>query len=313
MSKSMDMQQKYRDIIERLDVNYKKIKTMRPLPAAGVAYFRNEFAISTTHNSNAIEGNTFTYDETKLLLEKGITSSARSFREHEDIVGYKKGFDFLYEALKQGTEISEDFVKRIHSFVQQGAEDAGEYRTIQNYIGDLSRVVYTPCSPREVPDKMKDYIQKVRSDSKKNKDLMARENIEWEKLFHGFAEHHIEFERIHPFTDGNGRTGRLLLTYEMISLGLVPVDIRYDERSRYYAALAAYEDKLRYSTRPESKTEKLAKLLAECELRSSDLWIKTFSDYCQADASGTEKADQAGQASASSPGGKGKGKASRGK
>ena len=313
MSKSMDMQQKYRDIIERLDVNYKKIKTMRPLPAAGVAYFRNEFAISTTHNSNAIEGNTFTYDETKLLLEKGITSSARSFREHEDIVGYKKGFDFLYEALEQGTEISEDFVKRIHSFVQQGAEDAGEYRTIQNYIGDLSRVVYTPCSPREVPDKMKDYIEKVRSDSKKNKDLMARENIEWEKLFHGFAEHHIEFERIHPFTDGNGRTGRLLLTYEMISLGLVPVDIRYDERSRYYAALAAYEDKLRYSTRPESKTEKLAKLLAECELRSSDLWIKTFSDYCQADASGTEKADQAGQASASSPGGKGKGKASRGK
>ena len=102
-------------------------------------------------------------------------------------------------------------------------------------------------------------------------------------------------------------------THEMISLGLVPVDIRYDERSRYYAALAAYEDKLRYSTRPESKTEKLAKLLAECELRSSDLWIKTFSDYCQADASGTEKADQAGQASASSPGGKGKGKTSRGK
>ena len=296
MSKSMDMQQKYRDIIERLDVNYKKIKTMRPLPAAGVAYFRNEFAISTTHNSNAIEGNTFTYDETKLLLEKGITSSARSFREHEDIVGYKKGFDFLYEALKQGTEISEDFVKRIHSFVQQGAEDAGEYRTIQNYIGDLSRVVYTPCSPREVPDKMKDYIEKVKRIEK-----------------YGFAEHHIEFERIHPFTDGNGRTGRLLLTYEMISLGLVPVDIRYDERSRYYAALAAYEDKLRYSTRPESKTEKLAKLLAECELRSSDLWIKTFSDYCQADASGTEKADQAGQASASSPGGKGKGKASRGK
>ena len=202
----MDTQPKYRDIIEKIDADYKKIKAMRQLPAAGVAYFRNEFAISTTHNSNAIEGNTFTYDETKLLLEKGITASARSFREHEDIVGYKKGFDYLYEALKQRTEINEDFVKRLHSFVLRGAEDAGEYRTIQNYIGDLSRTVYTPCSPREVPVKMKEYISEVEFDFNKNKYLIARENIDWSTLFHSFAKHHIEFERIHPFTDGNGRT-----------------------------------------------------------------------------------------------------------
>lgn len=283
MSKSMETQPKYLDIIESLDASYKKIKAMRPLPAAGVEYFRNKFAISTTHNSNAIEGNTFTYDETQLLLEKGITSSARTFREHEDIVGYKKGFDFLYEALKQGAEISEEFIKRIHSFVRQGAQDAGEYRTIQNYIGDLARTVYTPCPPREVPVKMKEYVQKVGSDLQENKQLTARENVQWAKLFHCLAEHHIEFERIHPFTDGNGRTGRLLLTYEMILLGLLPVDIRYEERSRYYAALAAYEDKSRYSTRPESKTEKMAKLLAECELRSAKLWINTFSDYIRTD------------------------------
>ncbi len=293
MSKSMDTRPKYREIIERLDENFKKIKSMRSLPVAGVAYFINEFAISTTHNSNAIEGNTFTYDETKLLLEKGITCSARSFREHEDIIGYKKGFDFLYEALKHGAEISEAFIKRLHSFVQRGADDAGQYRTIQNYIGDLSRVVYTPCSPREVPDKMNDYIAKVQADFKSNKALIAQQNIAWQKLFRSFAEHHIEFERIHPFIDGNGRTGRLLLTYEMISLGLVPVDIRYEERRRYYAALAVYEDKARYSTRPESKTEKMAKLLAECELRSSDIWVKTFSEYIQADIGMFEQTEQA--------------------
>ena len=286
MSKSMDKQPKYRDILERIDANYKSMKAMRPLPAAGVAYFRNAFAISTTHNSNAIEGNTFTYDETKLLLEKGITAGARSFREHEDIVGYKKGFDFLYEAVKQGAEISEDFVKRLHTFVQHGAAEAGEYRTIQNYVGDLSRAVNTPCPPREVPEKMKAYIQTMQADFKKNKEAMAQETVDWTALFHSFARHHIEFERIHPFLDGNGRTGRLLLTYEMISLGLIPADIRYEERSRYYAALAAYEDKSRYSTREESKTEKMAKLLAECELRSSELWIKTFSEYGRADEYG---------------------------
>ena len=279
MNKSMEEQPKYREIIESLDLNYKKIKSMRPLPPAGIKYFHNEFAISTTHNSNAIEGNTFTYDETKLLLEKGITSSMRSFREHEDIVGYKKGFDFLYEALKQRREISEDFIKQIHFFVQYGVEGAGEYRTIQNYIGDLTRITYTPCSPNEVPSMMKDYINKIQLDYKRNKDLMEQDNIDWIKLFHNFAEHHIEFERIHPFLDGNGRTGRLLLTYEMILLGLIPIDIRYDERERYYAGLSTYEDKRRYSTRKESKTEKMAKLLMECELRSLDLWVKTFSDY----------------------------------
>lgn len=104
---------------------------------------------------------------------------------------------------------------------------------------------------------------------------MAQENILCPKIFHSLAEHHIEFERIHPFTDGNGRTGHLLLTYELISRGLLPIDILYEERSRYYAALRAYDDKLRYS----SKTKKIAKLLAECELRSSNLWIKTFSNY----------------------------------
>lgn len=269
----------FNDITLRLDLNYKKIKTMRPLPTTGVTYFRNEFSISTTYNSNAIEGNTFTYDETKLLLEKGVTSSLRSFLEHEDIIGYKKGFDFLYEALNQKVEISEDFIKHLHSLVEYGAEEAGKYRTIQNYIGDLFRVVYTPCSPQEVPCKMKEYVQKVRSDWQKNKDLIAQENISWANIFHSLAEHHIEFERIHPFTDGNGRTGRLLLTYELISQGLLPIDILYEERSRYYAALRAYDDKVCYSIRLESKTEKMAKLLAECELRSSDLWIKTFSNY----------------------------------
>lgn len=84
----------FNDITLRLDLNYKKIKTMRPLPTTGVTYFRNEFSISTTYNSNAIEGDTFTYDETKLLLEKGITSSLRSFLEHEDIIGYKKVLTF---------------------------------------------------------------------------------------------------------------------------------------------------------------------------------------------------------------------------
>lgn len=281
MSKPFDEQTKYIEIIEQIDNKYRIIQSMRPLPSDGVNYFRQEFAISTTHNSNAIEGNTFTYDETKLLLEKGVTSSARSFREHEDIVGYKQGFDYLYDALKQGVEIDENFIKRLHSYVLRGAENAGEYRTIQNYVGDLVKVVYTPCSPKDVPVKMAEYVERLQADQEANKNLISRSTIDWKQLFHNLAQHHIEFERIHPFVDGNGRTGRLLMTYEMISLGLIPVDIRYEERTRYYAALASYQKKERRSTRPDSKTEKMAKLLAECELRSMSIWNNIFAAYAE--------------------------------
>ena len=279
----MNVQTKYQDIIKRLDKGYSIIKTMRPLPPDGVQYFMNEFSISTTHSSNAIEGNTFTYDETKLLIEKGITSNVHSYREHADIMGYKQGFDYLYKALKNGNKIDEEFIKKLHSYVLQGEDGAGEYRTIQNYVGDLVRVAFTPCSPNDVPSKMNGYIKELNDDFKKYSNTARASEVKWNELFQNLAKHHIEFERIHPFADGNGRTGRLLLTYEIISMGLLPVDIRYEERKRYYAALAAYDDKAKYSTRSESKTEKMAKLLAENELRSVDLWIKTFSNYANED------------------------------
>lgn len=283
MSKPLIEKSKYIENLKQIDNNYKIMKTMRPLPQSGVDYFVKEFSISTAHSSNAIEGNTFTYDETRLLLEKGIESGAHSFREKMDIVGYKQGFNLLYSSLKKKREIDEKFIKELHTYVLFGDEEAGRYRTIQNYIGSLTRVVYTPSAPKYVPQEMAQYVEKLNADFQNNKELLKKDDIDWNSLFHNLAEHHIAFERIHPFIDGNGRTGRLLLTYEMIALGLLPVDIRYEERERYAAGFSAYHDKEKYSTRPESKTEKMAQLLAECELKSMELWNKTFEEYKQDD------------------------------
>ena len=140
------MKEYYSDIIKKVDSNYRTMKSMRPLPQDSVNYFVNEMGITVTHSSNALEGNTFTFDETRLLLEKGITSSARSFREHQDIVGYKQGFDFIYSALKERKTIDEAFIKTLHSYVLGGSNEAGQYRTIQNYVGSLTKVVYTIIS-----------------------------------------------------------------------------------------------------------------------------------------------------------------------
>ena len=272
----MDEQTKYIDIIQKIEERFKRMKKIRPLKSEEIAYFNREFSISASHNSNAIEGNTFTYDETKLLIEKGIITGAHSLRESEDIIGYKQAFDFLYDAVKKEQPITEEFIKTIHAFVLRGEEEAGEYRTIQNYIGSITRVVYTPCPPSQVQEKMSEYVQLLAKDFEENIKAARTGSINWIGLFHNLAKHHIEFENIHPFIDGNGRTGRLLLTYELICMGVLPVDIRYEERDRYYAAIKAYRDKEKYSDRPDSKTEKLAKLLAECELQSMEIWLRTF-------------------------------------
>ena len=273
------MTEHYLDILSKLEENYAIMKAMRPLPKEGINYFIEEMGITVTHSSNALEGNTFTFDETRLLLEKGITTTARTFHEHEEIVGYKSGYDFLYIAAKQNQLIDEDFIKKIHSCVMHGKDGAGQYRTIQNYVGSLTKVVYVPPTPSQVVHEMKDYVANVQSDLEQNRALFELPKIDWEKLFHTLALHHIEFEKIHPFIDGNGRTGRLLLTYELLQMGLLPIDIQVEERARYDAALKHFDVKKERSTRPESKTEKMANLFAECELESMIVWNKIFAEY----------------------------------
>lgn len=272
----IEEQQKYIDIIGEIDNSYALMKKVRPLTGSELKYFNNEFSISASHNSNAIEGNTFTFDEA-LLIEKGIIIRAHTLRHSEDIVGYKQAFDFLYESVKEKKPITEEFIKQVHGFVLRGDEEAGKYRSTQNYVGNLTRIVFTPCPPTQVPEKMKAYVAEVQADCKHNAELAEQGQFNWVELFQNLAKHHIKFENIHPFVDGNGRTGRLLLIYEMISLGLLPVDVRYEERDRYYAAISSYRDKEKYSTRPESKTEGMAKLLAESELASMKIWLSIYS------------------------------------
>lgn len=271
--------QSYLDMISKIDQNYKTIKSMCAIPKNEVAYFMREFSIITTHNSNAIEGNTFSFDETKLLIENGIIYGTHSLRESEDIVGYKTALDFLYLSQESNTVISEEFIKELHSYVLRGEEGAGKYKTTQNYIGDMTRIIFEPASPKEVLELMPSYVNTLNKDIERNKKLIQNDEIEWNKIFSSLAEHHIQFENIHPFIDGNGRTGRLLLTYEMLTLGLLPIDIRYEERERYYAGFKAYRRKEKYSTREGSNTEKMANLIAERELSSMELWVKTFSAY----------------------------------
>lgn len=283
MSKPMGEQQKYSEIISDIDVYYKKMKCVRPIPAATIKRYKDELNILSSYYSNVIEGNTFTYDETRLLIKDGVVSSARTLRENEDIIGYSLAFNSLYESTKQNVPITEEFVKRLHALVMRGDEYAGKYRDAQVYIGNAIEISYVAPSSALVDELMQKYVSEVQSDIENNilMELGTGEHI-WVELFTSISRHHIEFERIHPFFDGNGRTGRLLLNYELLRYGLLPINITPELRARYSASFGRYEKKEKYSTRSEeSKYEGLAKLLAECELASMNSWILMFDNFIE--------------------------------
>lgn len=261
------------DLTDGINTKFQRIKQLRPLSDSEIKYYYDEFSISNSHNSNAIEGNTFTYDETRMLIKEGLAFSNHDIKEHNEIIGYKKAFDFLYDLTKRCSSIDETIIKKIHSFVVMGDESAGSYRTIQNYIGDMFSIAFTPCSPTILEKSMSDYISILNKDIEKIRSIKESDNIDWLDIFRILAREHISFERIHPFIDGNGRTGRLILIFEMISAGLLPIDIRYEERIHYYSAFKEFEKKIKYTDRPE---DKMARLMMNCESKSMDTWLKTF-------------------------------------
>lgn len=272
----IEEQSKYLEIIDSIAENFKIMKKIRPLKPEEVQRFYDDFAITTAYSSNAIEGNTFTYDETRLLLKEGVVASERSYLEHKDIEGTFNAWNHMYSFLKDNSLPTEEFVKKIHSSVLQGREFAGIYRTKNVVIGDMFKNDYVAPDFKKVDLLMSNYITRLQLNLKELSGLKSRADIDWVDTFNTLARHHIEFEKIHPFIDGNGRTGRLLLNYELIFLGLLPIDVRYSMRDRYYSAFKKYDDKLKYGKSKYSTTDAMAKLFLEAELNSMVAWNKTF-------------------------------------
>ncbi len=205
---------------------------------------REEFMIETTYNSNAIEGNTITLRETALILNEGITIAEKPLKDHLDIIGYKDAFWFMIDVARQKSALTEFVIKQIHALVLMAdMENKGVYRSIPVRIQGSS---HTPPEPYLVAPQM---------------EQLLLDYSEWKNDFHpivAIAKLHLAFEAIHPFIDGNGRTGRLLLNLELIKQGLLPVDIKYVDRAKYYACFDAYHQE-------NENPNMLADLIAEYE------------------------------------------------
>lgn len=210
-------------LISLIEKKKAELDTKRPLTEGEVQRLYDDFMVEYTYNSNAIEGNTLTLRETEMVL-RGLTVDKKPLKDHLEVVGHKDAFYFVVDLVKEKAEITESVIKQIHSLVLADKPmDKGVYRKIPVRIMGAH---HEPVQPYLIEPKMYELLQDYKKDNR---------NIA-EKL----AEFHIRFEGIHPFIDGNGRTGRLLINLELMKAGYPPIDIKFTDRKRYYDAFDAY-------------------------------------------------------------------------
>lgn len=206
-------------------IDRKKIAldSRRPLTEGEVERLTKEFVVEYTYNSNAIEGNTLTLRETDMVL-RGLTIDRKPLKDHMEAVGHKEAFDFVQDLVKDQVPLSENIIKQMHYLVLANKkDDRGVYRRVPVRIMGAKHELVQPYL---IQPKMEQLLEFYRNST--------------EHIIPRLARFHIEFEGIHPFIDGNGRTGRLLVNLELMKAGYPPIDIKFTDRIDYYNAFEEY-------------------------------------------------------------------------
>ncbi len=210
--------------LQKVKELHQRLAELRPLSPGEVGRLLEQFAIRNTYNSNAIEGSTLTLRETALILQEGITIAERPLKEHLEAIGHRDAFDFVVELSQHSVPLELYDIKQIHSLVLMNDRlNAGIFRRVPVIIMGAS---HTPPQPYEIEPLMENLVNDY--------------NNSTEDFFDRIARLHLDFERIHPFIDGNGRTGRLILNLELLKAGYHPVDIKCADKRKYYDAFEDY-------------------------------------------------------------------------
>lgn len=211
-------------IARRIAQKKKKLDSYRPLPAFTLQRLHQDFRVMLTYHSNAIEGNTLTLAETQMVLEYGMTVHGHPLREYLEATNTASAFDSLTHLARE--PITATTILSLHRLVMEKIDDhAGELRSVQVYIRGAN---FTPPPARDVPLYVQQWVQWLYSDAAYLYESVTRAAIA-----------HHDFEAIHPFTDGNGRVGRLLLNLMLMQDGYPPALVLREWRVRYLQALQA--------------------------------------------------------------------------
>lgn len=210
-------------ILERLDEKKSKIDALRPLPSVVIKSITESIALEWTHHSTAIEGNSLTLQETKVVLEEGMTIRGKSLREHFEVVNHNEAIDYIIKLAKIDYQINERDILTVHELVMDRIEKdwAGRFRNLGVRIGGAN---FIPPNALKVYDYVHELIDWVNAQKKLHPVVRAT-------IFHH------RFVYIHPFFDGNGRTVRLLFNLLLLKDGYPPAIILKEDRKKYYDAL----------------------------------------------------------------------------
>ncbi|MEA1957192.1 MAG: Fic family protein [Euryarchaeota archaeon] len=213
------------DLLEKIQRKKEHLDAHSPLPESAVRKLRDELRLLHTYHSNAIEGNTLTLQETKLVLEEGITIGGKSVREHLEATNLAEAYDLIEAIAKEKREIDHTTIQRIHEVVVRGIKvDAGKYRVNNVRITGATK---TPPDFSKVTRMIDDLIVFLNLQDKEKKEHPVKTA----------AFMHHKLVEIHPFTDGNGRVARLLTNLFLVKEGYPPIVLRKEERGKYYRFL----------------------------------------------------------------------------
>ena len=187
--------------------------------------YEKDFELTFTHNSTAIEGNTLTLMETKVVLEDGVAIGGKELREIYEVINHKRAYGYVKRCIAEKKSLDENIVKDLHAILTENIIAGGIYR---NEEVRISGAGFTPPAGNEMYMQIKNFYEDLKI---KEKELNPIELVAWT---------HAEFVRIHPFVDGNGRTSRLIMNYQLLFNGYLPVSVAKENRLDYYNALEQY-------------------------------------------------------------------------
>ncbi|MDD3039935.1 Fic family protein [Bacteroides sp.] len=249
------MNEDVKELLNEVDVLKEQLSSLRPLPEEALKKIQDALDIEYTYESNRIEGNTLTLQETALVVNEGVTISGKSMREHLEAINHTEAINYIKDVAKQDIEISERTIKEIHALILHGIdrENAGRYRTVPAMI---SGSTHMPPQPYLIEKQMEDFMLRFRQmeEEKVHPVLVA-------------AYLHDELVRIHPFIDGNGRTSRLLMNLYLLRNGYVIITLKgsNDAKINYYKALE--------KSHTEHLTENFQQLVVEAEMAALQKYL----------------------------------------
>ena len=182
----------------------------------------------STYHSNAIEGSTLTYAETYAILynDNSFKIEGKEPREIYEAINHKRALELVFKNLQNDEVFDDRFVKRLNETINRNIKEAEGYRHVQVFIQGSEHI---PPEPEKVQNLMNYFVYNYNHDE--------------QDIFTKIARYHIEFEKIHPFEDGNGRTGRLLINYELLKNNIPPVVISKEDRVKYFEFLRNNDSK----------------------------------------------------------------------